>query len=199
MSRQDPAALRRRLNALAARQSGYFTAAQALEIGYSYQSQKYHADRGNWERVARGIYRLPEWPAGSHDDLVRWTLWSDGKGVVSHETALVVHDLGDVDPARVHMTVPSSFSRKAPPLSLHVAELGDEDVQTNDGFVVTTPLRSLLDVAAQRSTTPEVLATAIRDALERGLVTRRMLRERADALGDRCALNVERALQELEA
>lgn len=33
---------------LARRQRGYFTAAQARDIGYSYQAQRYHAKRGNW-------------------------------------------------------------------------------------------------------------------------------------------------------
>ena len=43
--------------------AGYFTAAQAREAGYSYQAQKYHADRGNWERVRRGLCWLSCWYA----------------------------------------------------------------------------------------------------------------------------------------
>jgi hypothetical protein len=43
----DRQMLRRRLLKLAASQHGYFTAAQAREIGYSYQAQKHHADYGN--------------------------------------------------------------------------------------------------------------------------------------------------------
>jgi hypothetical protein len=39
--------LRRQLHELAFGQSGYFTAAQAVRIGYSYQAQKYHVDHGN--------------------------------------------------------------------------------------------------------------------------------------------------------
>jgi len=74
----DPRDLRRRLSAVAATQSGYFTAAQALEVGYSYPQQKFHADHGNWLRVDRGIFRIPDWPVGPHDDLVRWDLWSKG-------------------------------------------------------------------------------------------------------------------------
>jgi hypothetical protein len=75
-------------------QGGYFTSRQALEAGYSTRLQHYHAHRGHWERKARGIYRLPEYPPGRSEDLVLWTLWSRGKAVVSHESAAAV-DLGD--------------------------------------------------------------------------------------------------------
>lgn len=127
--RQD---LRRRLAVLAATQSGYFTAKQALGVGYSYQAQKYHADRGNWQRVDRGVFRLPEWPVSQHDDLVRWSLWSRGKAVVSHETALVVYDVGDFSPAFVHLTVPPNFRARAPGIRLHRAELPAEDIRRQE-------------------------------------------------------------------
>jgi predicted transcriptional regulator of viral defense system len=197
MERQHPAQLRRRLHALAAGQSGYFTAAQAQEIGHSYQSQKYHADHGNWRRVDRGVYRLPEWPTGPHDDLVRWTLWSGGRAVVSHESALAVHDLGDFDPDRIHLTVPASFSRRTPSVVLHTGDLPEDAVSIREGFSVTTPLRSLLDVAAGPDADVGVLAGAIGEALDRGVATRRLLRHHADELGDRAALNLERALREI--
>lgn len=192
--RQD---LRRQLAALAAAQSGYFTAKQALSVGYSYQAQKYHADRGNWQRVDRGLYRLPEWPVSRYDDLVRWSLWSRGKAVVSHETALAVYDAGDANPALVHLTVPSNFRAQAPGIRLHRGELPSEDVRQQDGFRMTTPLRSLLDVAA-RIADVEQLATAIGDAVRQGLVTRRQLLARADGFGPKAALAVERALRQLE-
>ena len=88
-----------------------------------YPAQRYHAQRGNWLRVDRGIYRIPEWPVGSREDLVRWSLWSRGRGVVSHETALSVHDLGDVDPSRCHLTVPRNFRQSDPAVVLHRSDL----------------------------------------------------------------------------
>ena len=194
---QDRTDLRRRLLALAARQSGYFTAAQALDVGYSYPAQRYHAQRGNWLRVDRGIYRLPEWPTGPREDLVRWSLWSRGRGVVSHETALSVHELGDVDPAQVHLTVPPNFRQTDSSLVIHRAELPDRDVEEHDGFRVTTPLRSLLDVAAGELDLDQ-LAQAIEEALAGGMTTRRTLLDRADELGANIALRVERALQGVE-
>jgi len=193
---RDRRELRRRLLALAARQSGLFTAAQALAAGYSYPAQRYHADRGNWLRIDRGLYRLPEWPAGPHEDLVRWTLWSRDQGVISHETALALHDLGDVNPSRVHLTVPPTFRARDPGVVLHKGVIPAEDLEEREGYRITTPVRSLLDVAG---TDIEIdhLARAVEAALNRGLTTKRALRARADASEPRAALRIERALGEV--
>lgn len=189
----DRQARRRRLYDIAGAQGGYVTAAQALEAGYPYQAQKYHVDRGNWQRVDRGLFRFPEWPVSAHEDLIRWSQWSRGRGVVSHETALSIHDLGDVNPARVHLTVPPGFRKQSRGVVLHRGEAPDDEVRQQEGFRVTTPLRSILDVAAGDLDLDQ-LATALAEALERGLFTRRMLLARVDAFGDRAALRIERAL-----
>lgn len=190
--RRDPAALREALLRVAAGQAGHFSAAQARKVGYSYQAQHYHVRRGDWARTDRGVFRLPWWPAGAYDDLVRWTLWSRGRAVVSHASALAVHDLGDVVPARTHLTVPPGFPTRAPaPVALHEADLPVDDVEQREGFAVTTPVRSILDSAA----TLEVdhLTRVIEDATERGLVRVRRLRARSDEFGPAAALAVERA------
>lgn len=189
-ARQD---LRRALHALAFTQAGYFTAAQALSVGYSYQAQKYHVDAGNWVRVDRGLFRLPEWPIDSDDTFVRWTVWSEGRGVVSHDSALAVHGLSDVDPVRVHLTVPRGFGARDDLIELHVDDLADDEREVRRGWQVTTPLRTLLDAAAS-SLPQEQIDRGVADALRRGLITRRrLLRATADA-SERAALRLERAL-----
>lgn len=196
MAIRDRIELRHALEEIAATQAGYFTAAQALGVGYSYASQRYHVQRGNWLKVDRALFRLPRWPTTPDEHLVRWTLWSNREGVVSHETALLVHDLGNVNPARVHLTVPPRFRKHAPGVVLHRATLDPEDVRLRDGFSVTTPVRSIVDVAAAGLELGE-LAIAVREALERGLTTRLDLRRRADELGPTAALAVERVLAQL--
>jgi predicted transcriptional regulator of viral defense system len=191
---RDRRDLRRRLATLAAAQSGYFTAGQALEAGYSYPAQKYHADCGNWQRVDHGLYRLPEWPIGYHDDLVRWSLWSRGKAVVSHHTALLIYDLGDFNPARVHLTVPPNFRPAAIGAVLHRGILPSGDVRTQEAFRITTPLRSLLDVAADGPQL-DLLASAVREALERGLTSRAELLRRLAEFGALAALSIQRCLR----
>lgn len=189
-SRQDH---RRALHTLAFQQAGYFTAAQALNVGYSYQAQKYHADAGNWLRVDRGLFRLPEWPDGPEDDLVRWTLWSGGQGVISHNSALAVHGLSDVNPVKIHLTVPPGFGARDDLVALHRGEVGLSEREIRSGWSVTTPLRTLIDAAAS-DISQEQVDRAVADALRHGLTTRRrLLRASADAT-DRTALRLERAI-----
>lgn len=189
-TRQD---LRLALQRLAFNQAGYVTAAQALDLGYSYQAQKYHVDSGNWLRVDRGLFRLPDWPPAPDDQWVRWTLWSDNRGVVSHESAALVHDLGELDPRRVHLSVPIGFRAIDPAVVTHVSELPATDVLDRGAWRVTAPLRTLLDLAGS-NTSQEQLDAAVAGALESGLTTPRRIRARADEAGDRAALRIERAL-----
>lgn len=171
---------RSRLYAVAERQAGYFTAAQALEAGYSRASQHYHQKVGNWRREGHGIYRLEHFPRTEGEHYVRQMLWSRDRAgniqaALSHETALQAYELSEVMPAEIHLTVPKGF-RKRPPagVRLHRQELPASDVTERDGYRITTPLRTLLDAAAS-SLSPEHLAAATRGALDRGLVRKRLL------------------------
>ncbi len=186
--------LRRRLFSLAADQGGYFTAAQAKGIGYSYPAQAHHVGAGNWLRVDRGLFRLVEWIPDIHDDLIRWSLWSRGRAVVSHESALSVHGIGEFESARVHLTVPPGFSMRDPAVVLHHADLADSDVVKRTGFTLTTVIRSLVDIAGL-SAEEDQLARAIQEAREGGLLTIRQLRARAETLDTKAALYIERAIK----
>ncbi|MFB9620044.1 type IV toxin-antitoxin system AbiEi family antitoxin domain-containing protein [Brooklawnia cerclae] len=192
--RQAP---RRLLEATAFKQSGYFTAAQAKEVGYTYQAQKYHVDAGNWVRVDRGLFRLPSWPSDLDDQYVVWTLWSRGLGVVSHESALRVHGLSDVDPAQVHLSVPPGFKAKDAMVMTHHQVVPPEDTEQRRAWTVTSPLRTLADVSAG-NLSQEHIDQAVADAMERGMVTRRSILRRTAELPERAALRLERALTAME-
>ena len=89
---------------------------------------------------------------------------------MSHETALQAYELSDVMPAKIHLTVPKSFRKQAPEEALlHYADLPDDAIRKQDGYRITTPLRTLLDVAAS-PLSPEHLQAATTDALKSGLV-----------------------------
>ncbi len=183
--RRDPQENAQRLYEIAEAQGGYFTAAQALEAGYAYSQQYFHVARGNWERVERGIFRLPHYPAHAYEDLIRLSLWSrtqqgEPQVVASHETALLLHELGDILPAKIHLTVPPDF-RKPTPLGcvLHRAPLQPTAVEERTGYRVTTPLRTLLDVA-DSSLSQEHVDQAVTEALRRGMVRRVELESAAE-------------------
>lgn len=165
-----------RLYSLAERQGGYFTAADAKAAGYGYSLQHFHVRRGRWIRVDRGVYRLKHFPSATHEDLIRWWLWSRKQGVLSHESAATVYELGDLLPAKVHLTVPPTF-RKRPAeggVVLHRVPLQAGDVEVRDGVPVTTPLRTVLDLAEARLD-PERLTAVVKDAMRRGLLDRSAL------------------------
>jgi predicted transcriptional regulator of viral defense system len=173
----------RKLYESAEAQGGFFTARQAREAGYQDSVHPYQVRSGNWVREARGVYRLAQFPTPSRPDLMVWQLWSrnrqdEPQGVFSHATALTLHDLSDVMPAKLDMTVPPGFRRMAAipdVLRLHHARLGALDVQTIDGVRVTTPLRTLIDVIADGVIAPEFQVQAVDQAVRRGLVMRRPL------------------------
>ena len=182
---------------IASRQRGYFTAAQAVKVGYSYQAQHFHVGRRNWIRVDRGIYRFREYldlPGSESDHLVRWSLWSRSRAVVSHTTALTVHDLGTANPTEVHLTVPPGFRQKDPAVVLHHARLAATEIEQHEGFQVTTPVRAIVECAAA-AVDQDVLDSAVAEALERGVSTRRRLLHAAQQLGPRAELGVERAIR----
>jgi predicted transcriptional regulator of viral defense system len=190
--------LRRRLFSLAAEQGGYFTAAQAKRLGYSYQAQAHHVGAGNWFRIDRGLFRLAEWIPEAHDELIRWTLWSKGRAVVSYETALAVDGIGEFESSRVHLTVPPGFAMRDDAIILHQADLPSEDVVEHVGFRTTTVIRSLIDVAAS-GVDEDQLARAVREALDAGHLTLRQLRTRAEVVDLQGAVRIERAIQQVQA
>ena len=163
-----------RLFKTAEAQEGYFTTSQAAQAGYSSQLLVKHLRAGRVIRVRRGVYRLVHFPAGEHEDLVVIWLWSKLKGVVSHQTALFLHDLSDALPSRVHLTLPTHWKQRRLKVPKGVA-LQFADVLAGDrtwfGAVPTTTPRRSLNDCAQSDCSPELLQQAARQAIRRGLVT----------------------------
>lgn len=164
---------RRKLYGIAVTQQGYFTAKQALSCGYSHRTQHYHKNQGHWIEIERGFFRLSNFPASQYEDLVRWSFWSRNRedkpqAVISHESALTVHELGDVMPSKVHLTVPLKFRKESQEgCVIHKQILKPDDVEYRDGFMLTTPLRTIVDVA-EDSISEDYLEQALRDAFNKG-------------------------------
>jgi len=179
--RKDPRETERALLAIASDQAGYFTASQACSVGYTYRQQHFHRERGNWLLIDHGLFRLRDYPHSRYEDLIHWVLWTrDGKGniqgVVSHETAISVYDLGDLLPAKIHLTVPPRFRKKSarPSIVLHKAYLERSEVTRREGVPITSPLRTVVDLA-RVPLDPERLSAVVRDALQTGLISRKEL------------------------
>jgi predicted transcriptional regulator of viral defense system len=166
-------------------QQGYFTAKQASDAGYQLGSQAHHVKSGNWVRVERGIYRLTHFPQSSEEQLVIYALWSrnragEPEGVYSHQTALSIHELSDVNPTKLHMTVPTTFRRRAKlpqVLVLHRASLDEKDVEQRQGYAVTRPLRAIAELVAVESVSHDIVEQALAEGRQRGLLSVREVAE----------------------
>jgi len=108
-----------------------------------------------------------------------WLLWSRGRdekplAAMSHETALSLFELGDFNPAKIHVTVPLTFRRNSripKSVVLHRGSLTAGEVTQLRGLAVCRPLRALCDVAA--SSGVEALKLVAKEARRRGLITER--------------------------
>jgi len=169
---------------IAESQSGYFTTKQAKTVGYTENNFPHYMRTGSWIREHRGIYRLSRFPESENSQLVLWSIWSRNRteipqAVYSHETALRIHDLSDIMPARLHVTVPMAFRRSSDipvVLVLHRADLPPEDVERMQGFQVTRPLPTLLDLIDAETISWDFIEQALQQGLQRGLITQRDIR-----------------------
>jgi predicted transcriptional regulator of viral defense system len=168
----------RRLHEIAQSQQGFFTTKQAMWAGFSETTHSYHLNAGNWIRERRGIYRLADFPTAERPDLMLWYLWSQNRrevpeGTYSHDTALSLHELSDIMPSKLHMTVPKEFRRMSEipeVLILHRAQLDPGDIQEIHGVRVTRPLRTIIDLLRTGHVDRSQLKQAVDEAIRRGLI-----------------------------
>jgi len=161
-------------------QDGYFTTKQAIDAGYKTNTHSYHIKIGNWVREYRGIYRLVNYPSGDRPDLILWYLWSrnrkeEPQGVYSHETALSIHDISDVNPDKLHMTVPKNFRRnsaKPDIIELHFSTIKPNEVDYIHGVRVTKPLKTIVDIIKDEQLTEDVIKQAIFESTNKGMISK---------------------------
>jgi predicted transcriptional regulator of viral defense system len=176
----------RQLVAIAASQHGLVTSAGAAAVGVQPVLLVQMARRGVLDTVARGIYLAGD-PLAEYEEAL---LLLPG-AVLSHETALDLHDLCDVNPRQVHVTVGAGTRiRKTLPgwLAVHHGPLDPEDVTGHDGLAIVTPARAIVD-AITTALGDRLVDQAIGTARERNLLTTR------EEQGVELARTTERARQ----
>lgn len=159
----------------AAAQEGHFTTAQAAAAGYSPQLLAKYLQNRRIQRIRRGIYRLVHFPAGYNEDLVVTWLWTECRGVFSHETALMLHGLSDALPAVAHVTLPEDWKtrrlRVPAGVILYYAPVPKSDWTWHGAIHVTTVTRTLID-CVKRPTQPDFVRDAYEEAADRGDIQR---------------------------
>lgn len=176
MRRQSTAA--QRVYEIAVEQYGYFSAQQARAVGVDPRAVVMMARRGTVERVRRGVYRLIRFPENAMGQYMEAILWPHGaQGVISHESALGLYEMSDVNPTAVHITLPSAYRvRRSIPrfLLVHHADLQPSEIATLEGLPVTTPERTIRDCASTHLSSA-LLRQAIHDGNRSGHLTRKQV------------------------
>ena len=170
----------------AADQYGFVTAKDARELDIHEKRLAEMRARGVLERRARGLYRFPAIPPTGYEQLMEATLWPRrARGILSHATALDVHDLCDVNPAKIDITVPAGYrvNRDVPAVyAIHHRDLEPTEVTLYEGIPIVTPLRAIKD-GIEVDLGPHLLEQAIETARRRGRIRKRDLPELEQLLG----------------
>jgi predicted transcriptional regulator of viral defense system len=161
-------------------QGGYFSAMQANQAGIGDNNHLYHVKAGNWIREWRGIYRLALYPIQEDAQYSLWGMWScNRKGVMqgtySHETALALYNLSDMMPNKLHMTVPRGYRRHGvipQVLRLHYAPVEPAECEERNGYQVTKPFKTIIDIVNEQSVSPEFVKQAVQVAVDKGYLAK---------------------------
>ena len=164
-----------RLFELAEHCYGYFTAEQARDVGVQPRRLAEMAERGTIRRVGYGVYRIEQFPVHELDTYAEATLWPRGvPGVLSHETALDLYGLSDVNPAKIHLTVPKThrIRRLSPQLyAIHHEDLAGGAVTRHEGLPIVTAAKAVRQCAAEHLRR-DLLAQAVEEGRRTGLIGR---------------------------
>jgi hypothetical protein len=138
------------LGEVAARQRGLFSVTQAKRIGVT-NAQLLRAEAaGHLRRLRRGVYAPVGVPPSRWDDIVGAALAAGAGAVVSHASAAAVHGFEYGGTGVVELTVRRSSYVRPPGVVVHrAADLRPEDVVTERGVFVTSPCRTVVDLAGR--------------------------------------------------
>ena len=181
-----------RLYQIAEAQAGYFTTAQARALGIARAQLSRYVAAGQLERSRHGIYRLTPFPRVPHEDLFIAWLAAGPDAIISHDSALALYELSDALPAHIHITVPSSASRRRTGYRLHTSRTTPAEITHYGGMQVTTVARTIADIAFD-GLADDLVIQAAQEAVARGLASPEQLLAAAAQRGPAVVRLIQRA------
>ena len=138
----------RRIAALAARQHGVVTRAQLGQVGLSGTPIDKRARAGRLHRLHRGVYAVGHGRLTLHGRFMAAVLACGDGAALSHGSAALLWGLPWTEGARIDVTVPGRGARSARRLVVvHRASLEPGEASAKSGIPVTSPGRTLIDLA----------------------------------------------------
>jgi prepilin-type N-terminal cleavage/methylation domain-containing protein/prepilin-type processing-associated H-X9-DG protein len=165
-----------KLEQLAAKQFGYFTAKQAVSVGYVDRNHSYHLKNGNWEYIDRGLFRLPGYTDSAASLCCRWSLWSrnnagEAQVVIGYDTALYYYNIIETEPLFIDLIAEKSFKKQIPDCcAVHWRSFKDLGIKDLGCISLTSPLQALRDIKEENPERPDLPLLASK-ATECGLIT----------------------------
>ena len=151
------------ITTVASCQYGLFSRAQALKHGANQDMLDTALGSERVTHEAEGVYGLPGWPESWWREVWRAFLATGPDAVVSHETAAAIHRFTNFPRGRIVLTTTHGDHHWHGLADMRQStDLKPEHVSVRDGLPVTTPVRTLFDLAAV--TGRERLAIAVEDA-----------------------------------
>jgi len=165
--------IQRQLWEVALDQDGYVTTDDAHRLGINVVELGKLAHRGQLERIGYGIYRFPQLPPTQYAPYLLAVLWTGSRGALSHATAIELYELAEINPNRIHVTVPPGYRprRQGGELyAVHHQQLDAADVGRFEGIPIVKPAVAIHQVIDD-GTPSHLVRQAIETARNRGQVT----------------------------
>ena len=132
---------RQRLWDIAVEQHGFVSTRDAAALDIEVMTVQMLVRRGQLKKAAHGVYRFPTFPTSDYDQYQLAVMWTgDEDACLSHETALLLYDVSNINPTKIHVTVPASKRiRRAGGESyrVHYADLDPNDIDWIEGIRAT--------------------------------------------------------------
>jgi predicted transcriptional regulator of viral defense system len=134
---------------LATVQHGVVARDQLRALGLTNSAIARRIETGRLHRLRRGVYAVGHPAVGRRGQWLAAVLACGPGARLSHASAAALQEIWRADGAVTHVTVPGPGRRSGPALSVHRAsDLGPGEVDTHLGIPVTSPARTIVDLAA---------------------------------------------------
>ena len=133
---------------VATRQHGIITRAQLNDLGLDRSAIDRRVKAGRLHRLHRNVYAVGHKRLTNHGRYLSAVLSLGEKAVLSHRSAAILWRIQPEGASKIDVTVPAGGTRgRRVGVTVHRSPLGPGDTTVRDRIPVTTPSRTLVDLA----------------------------------------------------
>jgi len=142
----------REISRIAAHQKGLVIREQLCACGLRRGAIAHRLKNGRLHRRHPGVYLVGHTSLEQFAAEMAAVLYFGGHAILSHRTAALVWGLVETPPDQISLTIVATDRRSRPGLRLHrAAGIDPREVQACHGLPLTSPARTLLDLAGEAS------------------------------------------------